>query len=111
MPCPLCGDICRCSSAAYLAAPPHAGPETPEANASSLPPPNEASAPSLGNQSALDDSPAWRQEVAARLFLSHKTVEVHLGHIYDKLGVRSRTSLARLVHSSAVQQLPPAKDH
>ena len=67
MPCPLCGDICRCSSAAYFAAPPHAGPETPEANASSLPPPNEASAPSLGNQSALDDSPAWRQEVAARL--------------------------------------------
>jgi DNA-binding NarL/FixJ family response regulator len=51
------------------------------------------------------------QEVAARLFLSHKTVEVHLGHIYDKLGVRSRTSLARLVHSGAVQQLPPAKDH
>src|SRR5580700_2107456 len=67
MPCPLCGDNCRCSFAAYLAAPPHAGPETPEANASSLPPPNEASAPSLGNQSALDDSPAWRQEVAARL--------------------------------------------
>jgi len=44
------------------------------------------------------------QEVAARLFLSHKTIEVHLGHIYDKLGVRSRTSLARLVHSGAVQQ-------
>ena len=43
------------------------------------------------------------QEVAARLFLSHKTIEVHLGHIYDKLGVRSRTSLARLVHSGAVQ--------
>jgi DNA-binding CsgD family transcriptional regulator len=38
------------------------------------------------------------QEVAARLFVSHKTVEVHLGHIYDKLGVRSRTGLARLVH-------------
>jgi DNA-binding NarL/FixJ family response regulator len=44
------------------------------------------------------------QEVAARLFLSHKTIEVHLGHIYDKLGVRSRTGLARLVHSGAVQQ-------
>jgi DNA-binding NarL/FixJ family response regulator len=44
------------------------------------------------------------QEVAARLFLSHKTIEVHLSHIYDKLGVRSRTSLARLVHSGAVQQ-------
>jgi DNA-binding NarL/FixJ family response regulator len=44
------------------------------------------------------------QEVAARLFVSHKTIEVHLGHIYDKLGVRSRTGLARLVHTGAVQQ-------
>ncbi len=43
-------------------------------------------------------------EIAARLFLSHKTIEVHLGHIYDKLGVRSRTGLARLIHSGAVQQ-------
>jgi DNA-binding NarL/FixJ family response regulator len=43
------------------------------------------------------------QEVAARLFLSHKTVEVHLSHIYDKVDVHSRTSLARLVHSGAVQ--------
>ena len=33
------------------------------------------------------------QEVAARLFLSHKTMEVHLGHIYDKHGVHSRTGL------------------
>lgn len=43
-------------------------------------------------------------EVAARLFLSHKTVEVHLGHIYDKLGVHSRTGLARLITSGAVLQ-------
>lgn len=43
-------------------------------------------------------------EVAARLFLSHKTVEVHLGHIYDKLGVHSRTGLARLMASGAVLQ-------
>lgn len=42
------------------------------------------------------------QEVAARLFLSHKTVEVHLGHIYDKLGIRSRASLTKLVHSGTV---------
>jgi len=41
------------------------------------------------------------QEVAARLFLSHKTIEVHLGHIYDKLGVHSRTGLARLITSGA----------
>src|SRR5262249_40959830 len=41
-------------------------------------------------------------EVAARLFVSHKTIEVHLGHIYDKLGVRTRTALARLVHAGEI---------
>jgi DNA-binding CsgD family transcriptional regulator len=45
------------------------------------------------------------QEVAARLFLSPKTIEVHLGHIYNKLGVHSRTSLARLITSGAVPQM------
>jgi DNA-binding CsgD family transcriptional regulator len=44
------------------------------------------------------------QEAAARLFLSHKTIEVHLGHIYDKLGVHSRAGLARLVASGAVRR-------
>jgi len=39
------------------------------------------------------------QEVAARLFLSHKTVEVHLGHIYDKLDIHSRVGLANLINS------------
>jgi DNA-binding CsgD family transcriptional regulator len=43
------------------------------------------------------------QEVATRLFISPKTIEVHLGHIYDKLGVRTRTSLARLVHTGKLQ--------
>jgi len=43
------------------------------------------------------------QEVATRLFLSPKTIEVHLSHIYSKLGVHSRTSLARLLNSGAVQ--------
>lgn len=42
------------------------------------------------------------QEVAARLFLSHKTIEVHLGHIYDKLGVHSRAGLTKLVHSGTL---------
>jgi ATP/maltotriose-dependent transcriptional regulator MalT len=36
-------------------------------------------------------------EAAAALFVSHKTVEAHLTRAYRKLGVRSRTELARLL--------------
>jgi DNA-binding CsgD family transcriptional regulator len=35
------------------------------------------------------------REVAAALFLGESTVASHLTHIYGKLGVRSRTELAR----------------
>jgi DNA-binding CsgD family transcriptional regulator len=35
------------------------------------------------------------RETAAALFLSPKTVEYHLGHVYQKLGVHSREELAR----------------
>jgi DNA-binding CsgD family transcriptional regulator len=35
------------------------------------------------------------KEVASALFVSPKTIEGHLSRIYDKLGVRSRTELAR----------------
>jgi DNA-binding CsgD family transcriptional regulator len=37
---------------------------------------------------------ATNREAAAALFLSTKTIESHLGRIYAKLGVRSRTELA-----------------
>jgi FixJ family two-component response regulator len=37
------------------------------------------------------------REAGARLFLSAKTIEAHLGRIYRKLGVRSRTELAARV--------------
>ena len=37
-------------------------------------------------------------EVAATLFLAERTVASHLTHVYAKLGVRSRTELARKLH-------------
>ena len=37
------------------------------------------------------------REVAAELFLGERTVAGHLTHIYAKLGVRSRTELARVL--------------
>ncbi|WP_210491481.1 LuxR family transcriptional regulator [Patulibacter sp. SYSU D01012] len=33
------------------------------------------------------------RQIAERLWITRKTVELHLGHTYDKLGIRSRTQL------------------
>ena len=35
------------------------------------------------------------KEIASSLFVTVRTVEVHLKHAYAKLGIRSRTQLAR----------------
>jgi DNA-binding CsgD family transcriptional regulator len=64
---------------------------------------------SLGGRTASDGLTAveWRvaelagdgaanREIAVALFVSVRTVESHLGRIYRKLGVRSRTELAKL---------------
>ena len=41
------------------------------------------------------------KEVAAQLFISVHTIEAHLSHVYAKLGIRSRTQLARRLSASA----------
>ena len=67
------------------------------------------SAPSkMASRSATRLTGRWsrgsNQEAAARLFLSHKTAEVHLSHIYEKLGVHSRTGMLKLISSGAVEE-------
>jgi DNA-binding CsgD family transcriptional regulator len=40
---------------------------------------------------------ASNPEIAQALFVTVKTVEMHLGHAYRKLGIRSRRELAGLI--------------
>ena len=51
------------------------------------------------------------REAAARLFLSPKTIEVHLSRAYRKLGVRTRTELSRRValHRATDSALAPVR--
>ncbi|NUP50924.1 MAG: helix-turn-helix transcriptional regulator [Catenulispora sp.] len=37
------------------------------------------------------------REIAQRLFLSPRTVEAHLGRVYRRLGVSSRSELPRII--------------
>jgi DNA-binding NarL/FixJ family response regulator len=50
---------------------------------------------------------ATNREVATLLFVSPKTVEAHLTHIYQKTGVRTRTELAYAV-AAATRHVPDA---
>lgn len=49
---------------------------------------------------------ARTREIAAELYLSPKTVEFHLGRIYRKLGVRTRTSLQSALADHEASQRP-----
>ena len=48
------------------------------------------------------------KEVAAQLFLSPRTIEYHLRHVFTKLGITSRTQLARLPLGDAKSAAEPA---
>jgi DNA-binding CsgD family transcriptional regulator len=37
------------------------------------------------------------REVAAELYVTVKAVEFHLGHVFDKIGIRSRNALPSLL--------------
>lgn len=49
---------------------------------------------------ALTADGSSNREIAAALFLSHKTVEKHLGAAFRKLGISSRAALGRRLADS-----------
>jgi DNA-binding CsgD family transcriptional regulator len=58
----------------------------------------------------LAASGATNPEIARQLYLSVSTIETHLGHIYAKLGVRSRRELMAMRPSAGSRSTEVSKD-
>jgi DNA-binding CsgD family transcriptional regulator len=63
--------------------------------------------PQEGKISELVALGANNQEVAAQLFISPNTVQYHLGKVFTKLGLKSRTQLAHRVLESRSRLAAP----
>jgi DNA-binding NarL/FixJ family response regulator len=50
------------------------------------------------------------REIAVKLFITESTVKVHVHHVYDKLGIRSRTALALNAVQERRRQANPTAD-
>ncbi len=50
------------------------------------------------------------REIAEGLFVTLRTVEIHLTHAYDKLGIRSRSQLATALPGAAAERLQDTRD-
>ena len=46
-------------------------------------------------------------EIAIRLFISKRTVDAHVAHLYGKLNIKKRSALRQMLAASLRQLRPP----
>jgi DNA-binding NarL/FixJ family response regulator len=68
---------------------------------------NEALTPQELQVAILAADGKTNREVGKQLFLSPKTIEWHLGHVYRKLGISSRSKLVRALEERQLVASPP----